>query len=162
MIDALKHASAPFAALAIAAAVATASAAGASQKTTVSFTIHGGGMAYLTPHGLTHTYPGKLTTGDQIFSLDRLFDGTKEIGYDNEVCTVTFDGNDLCHTVAVFPGKGDVDATWLWVGRNKSYIGPRHFSGVVDGGTGTYTNATGQFNATVHSNRTLDFTATLS
>jgi hypothetical protein len=162
MIDVLNRACAPLAAVAVAAAVATASDASASQKTTVSFTIRGGGMAYLTHRGLTHAYPGKLTTGDQIFSLDRLFDGTKEIGYDNEACTVTFDGNDLCHTVAVFPGKGEVDATWLWVGRNNSYVGPRHFSGVVDGGTGTYTNATGQFDATVRSDGTLQFTATLN
>jgi hypothetical protein len=148
--------------VAIAAAVATTSAAGASQKTTISFTLCCGQTEYVTQRSLTHTYPGKLTTGDRIFSQDTLVERAKKIGYDNEACTVTFEGSDLCHAVSVFPGKGELDATWLWIGRNNSYLGPRHFSGVVDGGTGTYANATGQFDATVDTNGTLEFTATLN
>jgi hypothetical protein len=162
MINVLNRARVPLAAVAIAAVVATASAAGASHKTTISFTLCCGQTAYVTHRGLTHAYPGKLTTGDQIFSLDTLVERAKKIGYDNEACTVTFEGNDLCHTVAVFPGKGDVDVTWLWVGRNNSYLGPRRFSGVVDGGTGMYTNATGEFDATVQPHGTLQFTVNLN
>jgi hypothetical protein len=165
MIDLLKRACVPLAAATITAAIAATGAAGASHKTTISFTLGSRGTAgttYRTQRGLTHTYPGKLQTGDQIFSQDTLLDGTKEIGYGNEVCTVTFDGNDLCNTVAVFPGKGEVYTTWLWIGRNNSYLGPRHFGGVINGGTGMYTNATGHFDATVDSNGTLQFTATLN
>jgi hypothetical protein len=149
------------AALTSAGAVAGASAGAASEGRPISFTVRNNGTAYLTRAGLTHTYPGYLTTGDQIFSRDTLVAGTKTIGYDNEQCAVTFDGNDLCRAVSVFPGRGDIDATWLWIGRNTSVLGPHRFTGVIDGGTGTYTNATGQFEATVNPDGTLQITATL-
>jgi hypothetical protein len=119
------------------------------------------GPPYLTKAGLSYRYPGRLSTGDQIFSNDVLVDGKKKIGFGNEVCTVTFDGNDFCRTIVVFPGKGDLDATWLWVGRNKSEFGPRRFTGVIDGGTGAYANATGEFEATANHDGTVEYTATL-
>jgi hypothetical protein len=127
----------------------------------LSFVIHNTGTEYLTKAGTTSVFPGQLNTGDQIFSRDTLAQGSRTIGFDNETCSVTFDNNDLCHSVAVFTGKGDVEATWLWVGRNTSQYGPTHFTGVIDGGTGSYQHATGQFDATVLPNGTLQITAKL-
>ena len=164
MLNAPNRAWLALVALATAAAVA-ATPAGAtriSEKTTISYTIRNSETAYLTRTGLAHAYPGRLTTGDQIFSQDTLLEGAKTIGYDNEVCTVTFDGNDLCHVISVFAGRGEVDATWLWARRNNSFLGPHRFSGVIDGGTGTYASATGQFEATVSPRGTLEITATLN
>jgi hypothetical protein len=161
MIGRPSKAWATLAALAAAGAVAATSASGASPPKTISFTVHNNGIAYLTRAGLTDSFPGGLTTGDQIFARDILSEGTRTIGYDNEECTATFDGNDLCHTVSVFPGKGDVEATWLWVGRNTSEFGPHRFTGVIDGGTGAYAHASGQFDAIAGSDGTVQFTASL-
>lgn len=74
---------------------------------------------------------------------------------------MTFDNNDLCQTILVLPGKGQIAATWLWVDRNASLLGPLHFTGVVDGGTGVFANAKGQFSASVLPNGTLTIAATL-
>jgi hypothetical protein len=126
-----------------------------------SYVIHNAGTAYVTKAGLTTVFPGKLNTGDRIFSRDRLMQGSRSIGFDNETCTVTFDNNDLCHAVSIFTGKGDIESTWLWVGRNTSAFGPKHFTGVIDGGTGSFENATGQFGATVEASGALEITASL-
>src|SRR5262245_52437184 len=128
-------------------AFAATDASGGHHAGNFSYIVRNAGTEYLTRTGLTDTFPGALTTGDQIFSRDVLLRRSTRIGYDNMTCTVTFDGNDLCHTVSVFSGKGDVEATWLWAGRNTSHYGPRHFAGVIDGGTGRYKGAGGQFEA---------------
>jgi hypothetical protein len=75
--------------------------------------------------------------------------GGKPAGFDNETCTVTFNGNDLCHDVAVLTGRGDIELTYLMVGRNYIHtaVGLQHFSGVIDGGTGQFQNAHGAFQA---------------
>ena len=126
-----------------------------------SYVVHNTGVEYVTSAGRTSSFPGRLDTGDQIFARDTLSQGGTRIGYDNEACTVTFDGNDLCRVVSVFPGRGEVEASWLWVGRNASRNGPSRFNGVVDGGTGAFQNARGQFLGTVLPDGTLRFTAQL-
>jgi hypothetical protein len=136
-------------------------ATGAHRAGSLSYLVQNAGTQYLTKGGLTATFPGRLETGDQIFSRDSLLRGSTTIGYDNMTCTVTFDANDLCRTIAVFPGKGDVEATWLWVGRNTSLYGPSHFHGVIDGGTGSYKNAGGQFEADSLPSGALKITAKL-
>jgi len=143
-------------------AVAATAASGAHPAPSFSYIVQNAGTEYLTKSGLTATFPGRLETGDQIFSRDTLLRGSTRIGYDNMTCTVTFDSNDLCHAISVFSGKGDVEATWLWVGRNSSQYGPEHFAGVINGGTGSYRNTRGQFEADVQPNGALKITAKLS
>jgi hypothetical protein len=106
-------------------------------------------------------YPRPLQIGDRIYTRDDLLVGKTKIGYDNELCTATFDGNDLCHVIAVITGKGTLEINWLWAGRNNSTYGPPHFSGVIDGGTGAYANAKGQFDASLFADGQLRFTAKL-
>jgi hypothetical protein len=62
---------------------------------------------------VSSTYPGALGTGDRIFSNDTDLVGGKTAGFDNEICTVTFNGNDLCHDVAVLSGRGDIRSSTL-------------------------------------------------
>ena len=140
-------------------AVAAANASEGHRAGGFSYIVQNAGTEYLTKAGLTATFPGRLETGDQIFSRDILLRGSTRIGYDNMTCTVTFDSNDLCRTISVFSGQGDVEATWLWVGRNNSLYGPSHFAGIIDGGTGSFERATGHFDATALPNGRLRISA---
>ena len=147
----------------IAAGFAAAAAAGTRGGPTLTLFLAGGSAPeYVSASGASSTtFPDRLKTGDRIFSNDRLSDGRRQVGYSNEICTVTFNANDLCQTVGHVNGKGEFEATWLWIGRNTSTYGPRHFSGVIDGGTGAFANAHGQFQATVLANGSLRFSASL-
>ena len=150
-------------AVALAAGALTAgSEASTHRSSTFTYLVRNAGTAYLTKTGLSTSFPGTLQTGDQIFARDTLLQGSTKIGYDNETCTVTFDNNDLCRVVSVFPGKGEMEASWLWINRNTSDYGPSHFSGIIDGGTGSFAHAHGQFNATALPNGTLEITALLT
>jgi hypothetical protein len=148
--------------LALIGELVAASAAAADTPASFSFVVRNTGTEYITRAGTSSSYPGRLVTGDQILSRDVLLQGGQPIGFDNEACTVTFDDNDLCRDMSVFAGRGDVEATWLWVDRNSSEYGPRLFAGVIDGGTGAFTGATGHFAATVLPNGELEITAHLS
>jgi hypothetical protein len=138
--------------------------AGTGSGPTLTLVLVGGSAPeYISSSGATSTtFPDRLNTGDRIFSNDRLSDGHHQVGYSNEICTVTFNANDLCQVVGYITGKGEFEATWLWIGRNTSTYGPHHFSGVFDGGTGAFAHAHGQFEATVLANGSLRFFASLS
>ena len=148
-------------AVATAAAVCVSTALGARPQPALSFVAHNQGVEFVTASGSTTVYPGALEIGDRILARDALTQGGQSVGYDNELCTVTFDNNDLCQTILVLPGKGEIQASWLWIDRNASAYGPRHFSGVIDGGTGTFADAKGQFSASLLPSGTLKFSATL-
>jgi hypothetical protein len=97
---------------------------------------------------VSSSYPGALVTGGRIFSQEQDFIGGKAAGFDNEACTVTFAGNDLCHDVAVLNGRGELELTYLLVGRNSTAFGPRHWSGIIDSGTGEFQYVRGAYQAT--------------
>ena len=149
------------AAWAAAAALFVGTAQGAGTQPTLSFVVQNHGTEYVTAAGSTSVFPGRLQTGDRIFTRDLLLDRGHSIGYDNELCTVTFDDNDLCQTIVVLPGKGQIQASWLWIDRNASTYGPAHFNGVIDGGTGAFADARGKFSASLLPTGTLKFAATL-
>jgi hypothetical protein len=142
--------------------VAAGKALGAAAPTTLTFLVQNAGTEYVTASGSTAAFPGHLSTGDRILSRDVLLRGGVRVGYDNEVCTVTFDNNDFCQTVEVLRGQGHLAVTWLWVGRNASATGPAQFSGVIVGGTGAYAHARGAFEATVLPTGLLQVSATLA
>jgi len=152
------------AAVGIVAIVSAAAVAGTRNAPRLTLVLgNGSAPEYISASGTTSTtFPDRLNTGDRIFSNDRLSDGHRQLGYSNEICTVTYNANDLCQVVGYITGKGQFEATWLWIGRNTSAYGPRHFSGVIDGGTGAFANAHGQFDATVLANGSLRFSAQLS
>lgn len=148
-------------ALTAAAALLASSALGARSRPTFSFVVRTTAIEYLTSSGAGTAFPGRLVTGDRILTSDTDISGNTPVGYDNEICTVTFDGNDLCQAVIVVSGRGDLEATWLWVGRNRSLYGPARFSGVINGGTGSYAGAHGQLDARTLPNGQLRFSAAL-
>jgi hypothetical protein len=149
-------------AVALAAGALTAgSEASTHRLSTFTYLVRNAGTAYLTKSGLSTSFPGTLQTGDQIFARDTLLHGSTKIGYDNETCTVTFDNNDLCRVLSVFTGKGEVESTWIWIDRNSSAYGPSQFSGIIDGGTGSFQHANGQFDATALPNGAVRITARL-
>jgi hypothetical protein len=129
-------------AVAAAAAVFVSTALGARPQPTLTLFVHQRGIEFVTPSGSASAYPGQLQIGDRIISDDAVAEGTRTVGYDNELCTVTFDNHDLCQAMVVLPGKGQIEASWLqthW---------PSGFTGVFDGGTGIFAHAKGQFTAT--------------
>jgi hypothetical protein len=116
---------------------------------------------FVTQSGTTSTFPGQLSPGDRVLSRDSLLSGGTVVGYDNELCTAVLDNNDYCEATLVLPGKGQIQASWLWIGRNGSLYGPPSFSGAIVGGTGAYASARGQFDAEVLANGQLQLSAAL-
>jgi hypothetical protein len=142
--------------------LSASSALGARASHQVSWLLENTGLEFVTSSGSTQAFPGHLQTGDRILGRDAVIQGNRRVGYGNELCTVTYDANDLCQTIVVLPGKGQVAVSWLWIGRNSSLYGPLRFQGVIEGGTGAYARARGQFTAEALSTGNLRVTATLS
>jgi len=151
------------AAAALAAGLAVSATATAKSPSMLTVVLKGAGTTeYVSATGhVSTTYPGQLVTGDRILGNGTDYVAGKPVGFDNEICTVTFDGNDLCHEVAVLTGKGDVELTWLWVGRNNSTLGPSHWSGIVDGGTGVFAHVHGAYDARLLANGALQVSVPL-
>ncbi|HEY2430532.1 MAG TPA: hypothetical protein VGI06_16450 [Acidimicrobiales bacterium] len=134
--------------------LATAQQAGASQEfsvvahqTNFEF-VPAGGAATANPN---LTAPAKI--GDEIIVRESLSQGGVEVGYDNVVCTDTFNNNALCNAVLVFNGKGDLHGTALI--RNDfdpSGNGPTVFDATIDGGTFAYASARGMVHLIVQPN----------
>jgi hypothetical protein len=143
-------------AVAAAAAVFVSTALGAKPTPTLSFVVHNRGLEFVTASGSTSVYSGQLQIGDRIFSRDALTQGTRSVGYDNELCIVTFDNHEVCQAMMVLPGKGQIQASWLWTDW------PSGFTGVIDAGTGTFAHAKGEFTATPLAGGALKLTATLN
>jgi len=143
-------------AVAAGAAVLVSAALAARPKPTLSFVAHNRGLEFVTASGSTTRYPGRLQIGDRIFARDALTQGNRPVGYDNEQCTETFDNHELCQDTIVLPGKGHIEANWLWTDW------PSGFTGAIDDGTGTFAHATGQFKATPAAGGALKLTATLN
>ena len=137
------------------AAVWASTAFGAAAAPTLSFVVRNRGLEFVTASGSTSVYPGHLEIGDRIFSRDALVQGARSVGYDNELCTVTFDNHELCQVTVVLPGKGQIQANWPWTDW------PSGFTGVIDGGTGSFATTKGQFTATPLRSGALKISATL-
>jgi hypothetical protein len=132
---------------AVAAGLAVSATAAPKHPSTLTVVGKNAGTVFVTKDGVSLKYPGALVTGDRIFSQERDYIAGKAAGFDNEACTVTFNGNDFCHDVAVLSGRGEIELTYLLVGRNATAFGPHHFAGIIDGGTGEFQNARGAFQA---------------
>jgi hypothetical protein len=147
------------------AAVGLSAAASSAPAKPGTLTVISGGisrMAFVSDTGkVSFHYPGgALVTGDRIFVTGEDFIGGKVAGFDNEACTVTFNGNDLCHDVVVLTGRGDIGLTYLLIDRNHSAAGPRRWSGIIDG-TGEFQNVHGSFQAIVLENGAVKVTLPL-
>jgi hypothetical protein len=122
--------------------IATTSSAGASfrfsfteHQTNVEFAVGGSAPSATPPQSAPNP-------GDRVISRSDLLQGNTKIGFDNVVCTVTFNNDLLCDVVSSITNKGDIHATALLQG-GASANGPSVFDAVVDGGTFAYGNAHG-------------------
>jgi hypothetical protein len=122
--------------------IATTSPAGANfeftvieHTTNVEYAVGNAAPSVTPPHSA-------LGPGDRIILRhDFLQDGTN-VGFNNVVCTVTFNDNVLCDVMLAFTNKGDLHASVLIRGQASSNP-PSVFDAVIDGGTFNYRNAHG-------------------
>jgi hypothetical protein len=91
----------------------------------------------------TLSQPASPSIGDKfILREDLLQDGTN-IGFDNIICTDTFNNNALCEGVFAITGKGDIHATALIRNFFDFANEPASFDAAIDGGTFAYAHASG-------------------
>jgi hypothetical protein len=98
-----------------------------------------GGKATLNPT----SPPGP---GDSFVIRDDILQNGATVGFDNVICTATFNDNVLCNAVFAFNGKGDLTLAALIRGET-SANSPQVFDVAVTGGTFAYRNAHGDAHA---------------
>jgi hypothetical protein len=86
--------------------------------------------------------------GDRFILRHDLFEGLTNVGYDNVVCTVTFNDNLLCDVMFALAGKGDLHGTALLRGGASVNGPPSVFDATIDGGTFAYASARGMIHIT--------------
>src|SRR5262245_4151528 len=152
------------AAAALAGGTAGAAAAQASTHTRgqLTFDMQRTALQFYASTGpITGYLTGPLAPGDRIIGQDRILQNGVPVGRDNEVCTVGFGRDVTCQDIAVFDGRGDVQASWSVRWPATGSTGPASFDGIIDGGTGAFTDAHGDFHAQARPGGDLQITATL-
>jgi hypothetical protein len=109
------------------------------QRTALRFFGNSGPIAFPTT-----TNP--LVPGDRVIGQDRILQGGRPVGRDNEACTVALALDVLCQDIAVLPGRGDLQTSWTfrWPATGQP---PASFDGIIDGGTGAFAGASGTYHA---------------
>jgi hypothetical protein len=87
------------------------------------------------------------TIGDRFIIREDLLQGAVTVGYDNVICTVTFNDDLLCDALFSFTGKGDIHASALLRG-GAGENSPSMFDASIDGGTLAYRSARGSIHVT--------------
>jgi hypothetical protein len=105
---------------------------------------------------------GPLVPGDRIIGQGRILQGGVTAGRDNEACTVSLARDVLCQDIAIFAGRGDVQASWSFRWPATGTQGPASFDGIIDGGTGWFRAAHGSFHAHALPGGDLRITAAIS
>jgi hypothetical protein len=121
--------------------IVAAPQAGAGQE--FSLTGHQTNIQFVSGGVSTAASPnGPAAPGDRIIIREDLMQGTVAVGWDNIVCTVTFNDNLQCDAMYAITNRGDIHLTALLRG-GAGQTGPSVFDAVVDGGTFAYANAHG-------------------
>ena len=151
------------AAAVVAAAVLAAAGPSAKAETDLSFVTHQANIEFVTATEATQFPTGPLAPGDRIIGRDDILRGRSVIGHDYEACTVTFGLNVLCEDMVSLTGRGDLHVTWTfqWPSAPGS-TGPTAWDGVVDGGTGSFSEAHGSFHAAPLASGDISITADIS
>jgi hypothetical protein len=130
--------------------VATAQQAGASQE--FSVIAHSTNFEVVPAGGKATANPSQSfapSIGDEFIIREDLIQNGVTIGYDNIICTDTFNNNGLCTAVFAINGKGDIHGTALIRDQfDPNTNGPTVFDGSIDGGTFAYAHATGSVHLT--------------
>jgi hypothetical protein len=115
---------------------------------TISAVIHRTNLVFVTPSGSSTPYPtGPVVPGDRVLGRDDLLQHGSTIGSDFEVCTASFGLHVLCDDMVDITNVGELHVTWMFQWPSSGTSGPSVWDGVVDGGTGNYANASGDFHA---------------
>jgi hypothetical protein len=130
---------------------ASAQQAGASQEFTLTAVETNFEFAHANEAPIIN--PGPSTpapeSGDRFLLRETLTENGTTVGYDNIVCTDTFNNNGLCDALFAFTGQGDIHATALVRDLfDTNSNGPTVFDASIDGGTFAYSNATGSIHLT--------------
>ena len=130
------------------AAGVAAAQAGAGTPGHLTFDLQPAALQFFTSTGPITGFPaGPLAPGDRVIGQDRLLQDGVPAGHGDEACTVGFAREVLCQDVVVFDGRGDVQATWSVRWPATGNRGPARFDGIIDGGTGAFRDAHGEFHA---------------
>ena len=151
------------AALAGGTAGVTAAQAATHRPGLLTFDLQRTALQFFTSTGPITGFPtSPLAPGDRVIGQDRLLQGGVPVGHDDEVCTVGFARDVICQVIAVFDGRGDVQASWSVRWPATGTRGPASFDGIIDGGTGAFRDARGTFHARTLPGGELQITATMS
>jgi hypothetical protein len=126
---------------------------------TITLVVHLTNLEFITVSGSSSPYPsGPLSTGDRVLGRDDIQQHGAIVGSDYEVCTVSFGLHVLCDDMVEITNLGQIHITWMFQWPSSGTSGPSAWKGVVDGGTGTYQNAIGDFQAHALPNRDISIT----
>jgi hypothetical protein len=129
----------------------------------ISVVAHRTDLLFVSASGLSSQFPsGPLVPGDRVLGRDDIVQHGSNIGSDYEACTITFGGNVLCDDMMDIAHVGQLHVTWSFQWPTSGTTGPSAWSGVVDGGTGVYQNAVGDFQARALPNGDIRITADLT
>jgi hypothetical protein len=157
----------PLVAVALVASACTAATAddtkgGATVTRSLTLVGHPRVLAFITAAGTSYERPtAPLSTGDRILGQDVLTQKGSVVGRDFETCTVGFGLQVLCQDMLSVTDRGDVFVSWQFTW-GASGQPPAAFEGVVTGGTRSYRNVHGDFDAVVLPNQAVRLTATIT
>jgi hypothetical protein len=121
-------------------------AAGASAQ--LSLVAHQTNLEFVTPQGSFVPSPNQGPgpgpgpgPGDRIIIREDLMQGNAVVGFDNIVCTVTFNDNTLCDATFAITNKGDIFVSTLL--RGGATGGGQVFDAAIEGGTFAYATSRG-------------------
>jgi hypothetical protein len=120
----------------------------------ITLVVHGTDHEFIAASGASTPYPtGPLAPGDRVVGRDQDFSQTgSPIGTDYEVCTASFDLHVLCNDTIDEPNVGQLHVTWMFQWPTSGTTGPSAWSGAVEGGTGAFKDAIGDYQAQAQSN----------
>jgi hypothetical protein len=122
--------------------------------------VHPTGLEFVTYAGTSPNFPtAPLAVGDRVIGRDSIMQAGLRVGTDYEVCTISLDFHALCEDTLAIDGKGDLHASWILQWPRGGATGPKSFDGIIDGGTATYRDATGDFHAVALAGRDIQITA---
>jgi hypothetical protein len=123
---------------------ATASQAGASSEFTLGS--HLTNLEFITAQaGPSTSFPtSPMVPGDRLVTRDDLTQNGSPVGHLENVCTLTFNNEFMCESIAALTNRGDLHASLLARASQPGVFGfPTVYDVIVDGGTFAFRNAHG-------------------
>jgi hypothetical protein len=122
----------------------TASQAGASSEFTLGS--HLTNLEFITAQaGPSTSFPtSPMVPGDRLITRDDLTQNGSPVGHLEAMCTVTFNNEFVCESIAALTNRGDLHASFLARASGPGVLAfPTVYDLIVDGGTFAFRNAHG-------------------